>query len=312
MPPARSTLAWVLVVAACGSAEIGGGDKVDAAPALADASAGTPDASRVIDARPADASPGAPDGAILTCHVNVQIPAGCTQSSCRQIERQRDSTSCIYQGYLEYTPPGYGDGTLRPLMLFFHGIGENGNGTDELDKVASGGPPALAKNNAWPPGREFVVLSPQHFARPNTDCHSPAEIHAMIDYALQAYDVDPKRIYLTGLSCGGIGIWNYIGTHVDDQGVAAMVPIAGDGRGAWNSKGCQLGRVPIWAFHNDMDPTVSSQGTIVPVTNLTTMCDPVPDVQMIIYPSNQHDSWTKTYDLTAGHDIYAWMLQHHR
>lgn len=61
-----------------------------------------------------------------------------------------------------------------------------------------------------------------------------------------------------------------------------------------------------------MDPTVSSQGTIVPVDNLTTMCDPVPDVQKIIYMSNQHDSWTKTYDLSAGHDIYAWMLGHHR
>jgi hypothetical protein len=27
-----------------------------------------------------------------------------------------------------------------------------------------------------------------------------------------------------------------------------------------------------------------------------------------IYPDADHDSWTRTYSLSAGHDIYAWLL----
>ena len=33
-------------------------------------------------------------------------------------------------------------------------------------------------------------------------------------------------------------------------------------------------------------------------------------LQTTIYPGVGHDSWTATYDLSAGHDIYAWMLGH--
>jgi hypothetical protein len=31
-----------------------------------------------------------------------------------------------------------------------------------------------------------------------------------------------------------------------------------------------------------------------------------------VYPGVDHDSWTRTYDLTAGNDIYEWMLGHTR
>jgi hypothetical protein len=33
---------------------------------------------------------------------------------------------------------------------------------------------------------------------------------------------------------------------------------------------------------------------------------------MTVYPGVDHDSWTRTYDLSAGHDIYAWMLDQTR
>ena len=326
MTLARLALGALVGVVACGGSEVSNG-ATDAG--LADGRGGDapvsvlPDARSATDARTADArpaadariapdSPPAADAGSTSCHVDVEVPAGCTQSSCRQLERRLASTTCITQGYLEYTPPGYGDGALRPLLLFYHGIGENGDGVAELANVANAGPPALIKGNKWPLDREFIVLSPQHFARPATSCHSVGEIKAMVAYATANYDVDRTRIYLTGLSCGGIGIWNYLGSALDTQGVVAMVPIAGDGRSAWNQQGCKLGRVAIWAFHNDHDPTVNSLGTTVPVTNLTTMCQPVPDVQMTIYTSTQHDSWSKTYDLSAGHDIYTWLLQHHR
>ncbi|MFV0543627.1 MAG: hypothetical protein ACK5L8_08080 [Marinicella pacifica] len=29
---------------------------------------------------------------------------------------------------------------------------------------------------------------------------------------------------------------------------------------------------------------------------------------MVIYPGVGHNSWRRTYDLSAGHDIYHWLL----
>lgn len=230
-------------------------------------------------------------------------------SSERHVTRPVGTTAAAL-GYWEYLPPGYGDGVPRPLLVFLHGIGENGAGTEaDLARVPNGGPPQLIERDAWPNDRPFVVLSPQH---PGGGCPSPSEIHDFFTYAMDAYDVDPARIYLTGLSCGAIGSWNYIGTYLDEQ-IVAMVAIAGDGRGAWSRQGCDLGAVDIWAFHGDADPTVSPDGTIVPTTNL--MSCPVPprhDLEVTIYPGVGHNSWSRTYDLSAGHDVYAWLLSHHR
>ena len=210
-------------------------------------------------------------------------------------------------GYYEYIPPGYGGGELYPLLVFWHGIGENGNGDSELDKVLANGPPKLIKNDQWPKGLPFVVLSPQH---PGGGCPSPTEIHDFLGFAAGHYDINPARIYLTGLSCGAIGSWNYLGQYVDEQ-IAAMVPIAGDGKGAFNQAMCNLGKVPLWAFHGDADGTVNVSGTTEPITKLQA-CDPKPDAEMVIYPGVGHDSWSMTYDGSAGHDIYAWLLAHYK
>ncbi len=208
-------------------------------------------------------------------------------------------------GYWEYTPAGYGGGDKYPLMVFLHGIGENGNGDSELDKVVNNGPPKLIQNDQWKQELPFVVLSPQH---PGGGCPGPAEIHDFITFATTHYDINLSRVYLTGLSCGAIGAWGYLGEYLDEQ-IAALVPVAGDGKGAIGKAHCDLGKVPIWAFHGDADDTVNVSGTVVPVTELKA-CDPVPDVDMVIYPGVGHDSWTMTYDLSSGHDIYAWLLEH--
>ena len=31
---------------------------------------------------------------------------------------------------------------------------------------------------------------------------------------------------------------------------------------------------------------------------------------MTIYPGVGHDSWTRTYDGSAGHDVFGWMLSY--
>jgi predicted esterase len=230
---------------------------------------------------------------------------GIYDSSLRQIEKPLGTTASSL-GYLEYLPPGYGDGTKRPLLVFVHGITESGNGTTDLSKLLVRGPPKLIAQNKWPDDRPFVVLSLQHPA--DMECARAAEVHDFISYALTQYDIDPARVYLTGLSCGALASWNYIAVDRASQ-VAAAVLVAGDGRPAWNVAGCGLATVAIWGFHAEGDETIDENGTIEPINQLKACpSPPAREVKATIYAGSSHDSWSRTYDLSAGYDIYAWLL----
>lgn len=211
-------------------------------------------------------------------------------------------------GYYEYLPPTYGNGEPHPLVVFWHGIGENGNGDSELDRVLRGGPPRLIERDQWDNARPFIVLSAQH---PGGGCPAPDEIRDFLAHALSTYRVDPSRVYLTGLSCGAIGSWNYLGRYVDDTPVVAAVLIAGNGSGAWSSQGCDLTRVAIWGVHGDADDVVAPSGTTVPMGHLLE-CPPREEQILTIYPGVGHDSWSRTYDGSAGHDVWNWLLDQSR
>ena len=248
----------------------------------------------VIDGGVIDA--GAPDGGV-----------DMNPSSMRHTARILGTTAAA-NGYWEYLPPRYSaNGPPHPLLVFWHGVGENGNGTTQLQNVLVHGPPQLIAADLWPSSRPFVVLSPQHGGG---GCPTVNEIRSFLSFGLGQYNVDPARVYLTGLSCGAIGAWGYLGQHTDSQ-VAAAVLIAGDGRNAFTAAGCNLGRVAIWGFHGLADDVVSPQGTIQAMNNLIA-CPNREDARLTTYPGVGHDSWTMTYDLSAGHEIYEWLLQHQR
>ena len=214
-------------------------------------------------------------------------------------------------GYVEYLPPDYGM-QPSPLLVFLHGSGESGIGDERaLADLTSNGIPSLIANDFWPDSRPFIVLAPQHREDPPSFCMEAKEIDAFLRFAIKHYDVDPRRVYLTGLSCGAIGLWNYLGTHGDEL-VAAAVPIAGDGIGAVELAGCALGRVPIWAFHGSADENVPVRGDVYPLTSLQACTNPAPvDARLKVYRDESHDVWTETY-WASRYDIYDWLLSHHK
>jgi len=214
-------------------------------------------------------------------------------------------------GYVEYLPPDYGK-QPSPLLVFLHGSGESGAGDEHaLASLTSTGIPSLIANDSWPDARPFIVLAPQHKEDPPSFCMEAKEIDAFLRFALKHYDVDPKRVYLTGLSCGAIGLWNYLAEHGDEV-VAAAVPIAGYGIAAVEQAGCDLARVPIWAFHGSADESVPVRGDVYPVTTLQACTDPAPvDARLKVYRDESHDVWSETY-ISTRYDIYDWLLSHHK
>ncbi|MEV6110308.1 hypothetical protein AB0M28_37250 [Streptomyces sp. NPDC051940] len=249
-------------------------------------------------------------------------------------------TTAAPQGYYEYLPPGYGAGSGSPLLVSFNGFGENGDGSAaELPLLLDTGVPYYIDRDGWAADRPFVVLAPQH-PNPADDpryrpcdeathggtcametqhglghppgtspCTTPDEVDAFLDYAVDAYDIDPRRIYLTGLSCGAFGVWEYVADHGAER-VAAVVPIAGSGQPAWRTAGCALGEVAIWAFHSQGDDVVDSAGSIEPLQALQGCpAPPRRDAELTVYPDGDHDAWSRTYSGAEGHDVYAWLLR---
>ncbi len=208
-------------------------------------------------------------------------------------------------GYYAYLPENhyYRPTQTFPLLIFLHGSGEKGNGTTELNRVLVHGPPKLINAGQ---ALAFITISPQ---LPSAQGGwSVGLIDELIARARADYRVDTTRIYVTGLSMGGYGTWAY--ALARPNVVAAVVPIAGAGNlGA----ACAMKNVPAWAFHGEADGTVSDSGSVQMVRAINA-CLPGPAVaaKLTLYPGVGHDSWTRTYDGTAGHDVFGWMLQYHR
>ena len=131
-------------------------------------------------------------------------------------------------GVLSYVPPGYGDDDSDwPLLVFLHGSEEYGDGSEaQLRKVLKNGIPTMIAAGEWPTELPFVVVMPQYsFAEANGPCALNDEIESVIEWADRTYRIDPARIYLTGISCGAIGVLDYLASS-QERRVAATVPIS--------------------------------------------------------------------------------------
>ncbi|HEY5786834.1 MAG TPA: dienelactone hydrolase family protein [Microlunatus sp.] len=261
--------------------------------------------------------------------------------SARYLAPRPIGSTSLSMGYYQYLPPSYSDtGSGSPLLVALNGYGENGDGTaDGLHRLLLAGIPRFIDLGGWPIDRPLVVLALQSFEEPPgfdttpcetpdvvwmgscnmqlqhnrnhespTGCATPDEVHDFIAYAVANYNVDPKRVYVTGMSCGAFGAWEYLAKYGDEQ-VAAAVPIGGEGRPAWTTAGCGLASVPLWAFHGELDDIVDPRGSIEPMTNLAACPGVTADrAQLTVYPGLFHEGWDQTYSGSLGDDIYTWML----
>jgi poly(3-hydroxybutyrate) depolymerase len=171
-------------------------------------------------------------GFLLLAALAAALPAGAQQTAVPL------GSSAAPYGYYEYLPGGYTGGSAEwPVVVFLHGLGEIGNGTTQLSRVLAHGVPYNINNGANYP---FIAISPQSPGEWNV-----ASLDAMIEFVKGTYRVDPDRIYLTGISLGGGGTWNYAKAHPEK--LAAIVPIA---TSASVTNGPRLVDLSTWAFHS--------------------------------------------------------------
>lgn len=250
--------------------------------------------------------------------ININVDGG--PASSRQTKKPLGAGSGAPNGFYEYLPPGYNGSAAAPLLVFWSGVGQEGNGTTDLPNALAYGPPAMISKDAWDNKRPFIVLSAQYTPKsgqivPGGACPSAAVIDAFITWALSTYNVDRKRVYLTGLSCGAIGTWDYLGAHRGSV-VAAAVPISGNpgdpaqSDSAWARAGCALGEAAIWSFHGDKDDVVPF-GPDQATMNDLIACQAPPRRKAVFTDevNGGHGGWDTIYYLQGNYgDIYQWML----
>ena len=235
------------------------------------------------------------------------------------------SISTNSNGYYEYLPAGYSStGTSYPLIVFNGGQGQYGDGsTGQLPRMLSGdGLPEYIKNGQFPNSftvngqtYSFIVIIPQFGTTP-----SETQVDAVIQYALNNYNVDAHRIYLTGISDGGGVTAAYPGySTAFANKLAAVLTVCGNaGLDDNQIQNIASTNLPFFATHNINDPTVPSWVTTQNVTNINNY-KPTPTVLAVdtLFNAAVHDAWTNTYDPTHNIfkfqlNVYQWMLQYSR
>lgn len=178
-----------------------------------------------------------------------------------------------------------------PLILFLHGAGERGT---DLEKVKAHSP--FTYKNLMK--EEVAILAPQS---PDGQYWDTKVVYELLQSIIKNYNVDPERIYLTGLSMGGWGTWKLADEH--PELFAAVVPVCGPLNRPTLSRACdQLAQKSIWIFHGALDDVVPLQDSTTMFQKLKT-CNKT--VQYTIFENDNHNSWDSTY---SNPKLYEWMF----
>lgn len=216
-------------------------------------------------------------------------------------------------GYYEWLPATYNGTNKLPVIIAFHGAGEQGNGTSQLVNVLNTGIPQLINNSGSPTyPYEAIVICPQY-----NGFLSGFSVNNVINYVRSNYSVDTNRIHITGLSMGGgiISDWGEVG---DLYKVATIVPVcpASSYNASFAPRMAYYGR-PYYYFHATDDGVVSYANSSGWVSGLNTL-GISPAALLYTFPSvdypgtSGHNIWNTVYGLDfnigSGINTHQWML----
>jgi predicted peptidase len=193
-------------------------------------------------------------------------------------------------------PDGDASSGPLPLIFFLHGSGERGG---DLERIRGYGIPlAAARRKPFP----FITVSP--LCPPRTYWEDlDSVLLALLDHTCTILPVDTRRVYLTGLSMGGHGVW-VLGMARPER-FAALAPVCPPFP---NLPGVMerlpvLVDTPVWVFHGAKDDKVAPEHSQRMVDALRRLGG---NVRYTVYPNVRHDSWVRAY---AGPALYDWFLK---
>jgi predicted peptidase len=215
-------------------------------------------------------------------------------------------------------PKNYDAAKEYPLILFLHGSGERGNDNEAQlvhgwklflqDSIREKYPaivvfPQCAQNSYWSniDFRYDTITKKRTFLFPTGGEPTTAMrlLIQLLDELEGNYKMDDDRMYVGGLSMGGMGTFELV--RRKPKLFAAAFPICGGANPATAKK---LKRPSWWIFHGLKDD-------VVPPELSQQMADAIKakgaDVKLTLYPNANHNSWDPAF---AEKDLLPWLFSH--
>jgi predicted peptidase len=216
-------------------------------------------------------------------------------------------------------PENYDKTKKYPLVLFLHGGGERG--TDNEKQLVNGVKAFLEPENR----SKFpcIVIAPQcpedsywasvKFERTkypleldfNYGYNITKGLQLAIDLTnsvMKSESVDNKRVYITGLSMGGMGSLEAVYRY--PKMFAAIAAVCGGAD--LNSYSKKQSKIPFWLFHGSVDGVIAVDNSRQLNEKLKALGA---DVQYTEYPGVNHNSWENAY-VEPG--LFPWMFSKSR
>ena len=231
-----------------------------------------------------------------------------------------------------------------PLVIYLHGLGESGNTAADLwDNRHTTN--FFASNNSLLTD-EYQQQFPAYIIAPHCNCaqgssewtngagrdwrfdpnkaSAPGEaLIALIENMIANHQVDPARIYVTGISMGGAGSWGVALRRPDL--IAAAIPLSGHTPDRTTMRSLIDSKLPVWAHHvpgdenNPYDET-SSDVVALAEDGACTFITSYPSVQDVgwenVDPGDQEDGQISGNDLNhtvwprayTSPDLWPWVF----
>jgi predicted peptidase len=184
-----------------------------------------------------------------------------------------------------------------PLILFLHG----GCGSSQYQPTDRGLAPAI---HAYPDRWSAIVVMPRAPIGKSWRSESLLEqTYTLLDEIETEFCTDARRLYITGLSSGGVGAWKLACRY--PHRFAAVVSIAAgyDPFAIMDN----LAQTPIWIFHGTADD-------VVPVSFAQAIVDGLKIVgstsfHYTEFPGVGHENWEQIYEMP---ELSDWLFHQQR
>ena len=209
-------------------------------------------------------------------------------------------------------PENYDISKKYPLVLFLHGSGERGsdnekqlvhgsylftNDSNKRDFPAIVIFPQCPSNDFWAPikDRDTGKFSYVNAEQPTKSMQLVIDLTKSF---IKNESVDSNRIYVIGLSMGGMGTFDLICR--EPKLFAAAVPICG---GVNNERVNVVSQMPIRIYHGAID-------NVVPLEHSQSAFDTLKSFgskqcELIIFPNTGHNSWDQAF---KEPDFLSWIF----
>lgn len=198
--------------------------------------------------------------------------------------------------YGVYVPPHFqkAEGPF-PLIVYLHGYGER----TKTRITGAGLPLAIASHfGANKPNGDFQFIA--FFPIDPTGRWQPGSAEAdrvisALDYIIGRHRIDPSRVYLTGISVGGSGVWEFAQAYPNRW--AAVAPVC-----SFISPDVETVRhLPAWIFHGVKDKKAPVERERILVQQLKSAGA---EVRYTEVPDKGHFI---SYDAYNSNDLYEWL-----